>query len=712
MQSSQLHTLGSPSPVDIGILKSQTSKIEIRNTTVKLWPSLACGDVFSNIATSLHTSIDKRNPEMGFCIHAKILKSGLDSSIYVGNSLLNMYVKCRQFEDAVRLFEEMPNRTVVSWTSMIWGYCQKELADNAISLFRKMLEALQPNEYTLAVMLQACALKRDHRLVQEIHSYVIKYGFTSDNFLLNSLIDAYAESGKLEIAEKLLGTLFSSRDVVSWTSVISGCVRNGMEERALLLFSRMQEDGIMPNEVTILSILQACSRMSNWKYFRWIHGLIMKAEWCTNSLVMNSLVEMYSTNGYFKEGRKIFCNLCFCGEGLYLRPETMANLLHECGDSGFLKLGEEIHGYLIKHGFFPCTVLENSLIGMYGEKERVDSALQLFRMRSKDVISWNSMLTCLVKNEQFSEALDLLSEIHINGSRYEIFPDFVMMLMSIQACSNLSSLHLGQIIHGYLTRTGLVCDIFVQNSLIDFYAKSGRLDFSRKIFDEMNQKDLGSWNSMIAAYGMNGNGTSALTIYSELKESRAYQPNEITFVNILSACAHAGLVKIGFDIFNQMNNYDVEPSMEHFACMVDLLGRSGKLEEAQDFIEKMPLKAGPDVWGALLGACSLFGNVAIAERAGKALSVLEPKSKVWRVALSNIYANAGRWEDVANLRAEMRRSEEMRKEGGWSSVEVKGDVFSFMVGDIRHPQTTVIYKVLNGLHEHMRNDAMLELGVS
>ncbi|CAK9141940.1 unnamed protein product [Ilex paraguariensis] len=707
MHSFQLQPFRLPLVFDNENPLRRTSLVEPKQklTPLTLLPSQ---DVYTDAVTSLRICTQRKSLKLGYCIHAKILKLGIHGHVFVGNSLLDMYTKCGQIEDAAKLFEYMPNRTVVSWTSMMSGYHCNGLVDKAISLFLEMLEILQPNEYTLAVLLQACATKGYSIFVQTIHCYAIKYGFIADNFLQNSLIDAYAKSGMLAAAEKLLEKL-SCRDVVSWTTVISGCVYNGMVERALILFSRMQQDGVMPNEVTILSILQACSEINNWQIFRWIHGIIIKAEWYRNALVMNSLVEMYSTNGYFEEGIKVYCGFCFTGEGAYVGPETIATLLQGCAHSCCLNLGEEIHGYLIKHGFLPSTVVENSLIHMYGENDRVDYAYQVFTgMSNKDLISWNTMITCLVKNEKLAEALSLLRMIHATGARDNVFPDFITMLMSIQVCSKLSSLLMGEIIHGYITRIGMLQYIFVQNSLIDMYAKSGRINFAAKIFEEMEERDLGSWNSMIAAYGINGNGSSALRIFAELKKSGIYEPNGITFTNVLCACAHAGLVHEGLEIFNCMGKvYGVEPNMEHFACVVDLLGRSGRLEEAQNFIETMPVMPGRDVWGTMLGACTLLGDIEVAKRAAKELSVFEPKSKVWRVALSNVCASAGRWEDAAKLRAEIRVSEELVDEGGWSSVEVRGDMVRFMVGETKHPESKLIYEVVEGIHEQIRDANMV-----
>lgn len=664
---------------------------------------------FSNVLLSLRTSIENRNPILGSSLHAKILKLGLDADVFISNSLLNMYVKCGQIKDATKLFDHMPHRTVVSWTCVISGYCQNESVDESILLFSRMLNTMQPNEFTLAVLFQACAVKGDEKLVEVIHSYAIKYGLIADDYLQNSLIDAYAKSGMLGAADRLLDRL-CRRDVVSWTSVISGCVYNGVLKRAIIMFFKMQEDGVLPNEVTMLSMLQACSEINTWEMFSWIHGLVMKQNWCKNALVLNSLIEMYSINGYFNEGTRIFRDMCFIGEGLYPSTETMANLLQGCANSGSLKLGKEIHGYLIKQGFLPYTVIGNSLINMYAENKYADCASKLFvRMANRDIVTWNTIIRCFVKNEQPIEALKLLGEINKDHLRDKVSPDFITMLASLEACSNLALLQEGQIIHSYITKTGLLNDIFIQNALIEMYAKSGRLNLAENIFNEMHERDLSSWNSIIAAYGINGNGTSALQIFGDLKTSETWKPNAITFVNILSACAHGGLVEEGFAIFNFMEkHYGIKPSMEHYACIVHLLGRIGRLKEAEDFIDKMPINPGPDVWGALLGSSVLFDNIPMAEKAAKMLAILQPMSSIWRVALSNAYASVGKWHEVAKLRTELRGLKQFRKEGGWSSVNVGGHEFSFMAGDTRHPNSETIYEVINGMQNHMQDAALFD----
>ncbi|KAK4400888.1 putative pentatricopeptide repeat-containing protein, mitochondrial [Sesamum angolense] len=473
-----------------------------------------------------------------------------------------------------------------------------------------MLESLQPNEFTLAVVLQACALKGYEDLIEVIQCFSIKSGLILDDFLQNCLIDAYAKLGMLRAAEKLLQRLYR-RDVVCWTSVISGCVCNGNAKTALTLFCSMLEDGVLPNDVTMLTILQACSEINDHKVMQWIHGLVLKGSW---------------------------------NEGLYPCPETMASLLQGCGNCGSLKLGEEIHGYFNQTGVSPLT------------------------MAKRDVISWNTIINCFVKNNQPVAELGLLGEIHREGSQDNVYPDFVTLLVSLEACSDLALL------------------------------LQGRPDSAENIFKEMHKRDTGSWNSMIAAYGINGNGTSALKVFADLERSGTRKPNAITFTNVLSACAHTGLVEEGFKIFNSMEkHHNIRPSMEHFTCMVDLLGRAGRVEEAEMFIYKMRMQPGPDVWAALLGACVVVGNVTIAEKAAKELAITEPSSSIWRVALSNAYAAAGKWQEAAEIRAEFRRSKQFIKEGGWSSVNVEGYEFSFMAGDTKHPESAMIYGIIGTL---------------
>ncbi|KAE8672475.1 MYB103 protein [Hibiscus syriacus] len=532
-----------------GGLKLRFGVVLCKLSSPYLFPDFLGKDIELGIVVldALKSCTVSRNLELGSCIHAAVLKSWLQTDVFVNNSLLDMYMKCGCVEYARELFDHMPDRTVASWTAMI---------SEAVKLLER----------------------------------------------------------------------FRSRDVVSWTSIISGSVLHGSMHEALLVFFRMQEDGVAPNEVTIMSILRA--------------------------------LETYLTNGYFTEGIQLFSGFCFDGEGRYLTPETIASLLQYCGHFNHLKLGKQLHGYLIKHGF-SSSIIQNSLINI-----------------------------CLIKNDEFHEALNLLKDIHCNGG--EMRPDFITMLTLIQACSNLSFIMPGQVIHGYITKAGLICDIFIQNALIDMYGRSGKLDLAEEIFAGLPSKDLDSWNSLIAAYGINGNGRLALQAFTKLNNSSPHRPNAITFTNILSACSHTRLVEEGYEIFKSMQK------------------ESGKLEEAEAFIKGMTLKPSNDAWYALLGACGFHGNVCIAERVAEKLSIQDPEGIVWRIALSNIYGYRGHWEDAERVRAQLRQLEGVKK-GRWSTVEVDGKMCKFMVNDTRHPESKSIYAAVSMMVEHASECALNQL---
>ncbi|XP_039114157.1 putative pentatricopeptide repeat-containing protein At3g05240 [Dioscorea cayenensis subsp. rotundata] len=649
----------------------------------------------------LSSCASMRDLKLTTSLHGATLKTGIHSNLFVANSLLDLYLRCGRLDSAFNLFDRMPERDVVSWTSLISGHCCNESADVSISLFLDMLSeesAPLPNEFTIAALLKACALCQDEPMGLGLHGYLIKSGFFEDHFVCNSLIDMYSKLGSVGRAEKVIAGM-SKRGVVSWSALVSGCVLQGMMKKAFCAFMMMLEDEIIPNLVTMLSIIQASSLMGVHSIFGMIHALVVKLGLDADVLVVNSLVQMYCKNSFLEEGLKVFVQFYASNGDFCFDPEVMVSIVQACTFLKSLEQGRWIHGYLVKCGFFPCIVIENSLMDMYAKLEQVDSANLVFRkMENRDIISWNTLMSSFVKNDRAHEVLQYLSEIHSKCSD-DLLPDFVTILSSIDACSEIASLQQGQILHCYAIKSGFSCDTFVSNALIGMYAKSGRIDFAKDIFKEMEFKDLGSWNTMITAYGIQGDGNSALKVFHELNQVGNQKPNGVTFGSIISACSHSGLTVEGSECFKSMRrDYNIEPTMEHYASMVDLLGRSGNLNAAENFIREMNIESSSDVWGSLLGACGINRNIEIAERAAKRLAILEPESNIWRVALSNVYASVGRWEDAVMVRMNMRR-ERSRKEAGWSFVEIAGKEksFRFMVGDTRHPESNMIYGVCNGL---------------
>ncbi|OAY73711.1 Pentatricopeptide repeat-containing protein [Ananas comosus] len=403
--------------------------------------------------------------------------------------------------------------------------------------------------------------------------------------------------------------------------------------KALELFTMMLKDGILPNTVTMLSIIQACSLSHEPSFLRWVHAWATKLELDRNDLIANSLVEMYAKNEFLEEGVKVFYMFYLFDGKVCSDASVVAAIVHGCSLLGSLKHVKEIHGYLTKAGFFPCTVIENSVMGAYAKHGRVDDVHLVFeRMVQRDTVSWNTVISCFVKNDRAGNALEFLGLFH-KLTQIGLQPDFVTILSSIQACSEVASLQQGQVLHSYVIKSGFDVDVYVCNALIDMYAKSGRIDFAELMFREIGFgfKDISSWNSMIAAYGIHGDGSSAMRVFDRLKNEGNHSPNAVTFACVISACGHAGFTEEGYECFKSMKrDYGIEPRTEHYASMVDLFGRSGKLREAVEFIKDMPIQPGPSVWGALLGACGLHWNIEIAEKAAKELAVLEPESDIWK----------------------------------------------------------------------------------
>ncbi|CAN6246571.1 unnamed protein product [Urochloa humidicola] len=675
----------------------------------------AAGNVSSSVAL-LRGAAARRDAPLISAVHAALLKSGAlhpAQSLAAPNSLLHASLQCGLLSPALCLLDETPRRDAATYASLISAHCRRGAPLDALRAFLDMLgdqaqgdyDAVRPNEFTAAAVLQACGLARDWRLGRMVHGYLVAGGFCYDPFVVASLVNMYAKVGDAASARRLVLGL-PCRDVVSWTAIVSGCVLNGMLQEALEVFVMMLEDGILPNNVTMLSVIQACSLMAASELFGPVHALVVLLELEGDASVVHSLIMMYAKNGFVEEAVWLFNGLYLKSGDVCSNEDVLSAILYGCTISGSQKNGEAIHAHLIKMGAFPSISVENSLMGMYARFEQVDALHLLFSgMEVRDIVSWNTVISCLAKSDHVNEAMELFRVLHAGGSG--LAPDFVTVLSIVQACSNAGLLHQGQMLHGRIMKSGFTYDVSVCNALISMYAKLGRIDFAEMIFEMMEIKDLVSWNSMITAYGMHGDGHSALRIFNQLKDAGTPAPNAITFVSVISACSHAGLISEGYKCFESMTtDHGIEPSMDHYACVVDLLGRSGRFVEAEEFIRDMPILPNSSIWGPLLAGCQLHGNVDLAEKAANELSALEPESDIWRVSLSNTYALAGRWKDAAMIRTEMKRVG-LRKETGWSFVDVGGvEGFKFVSADTRHHDAEKIYSVWHSMNKHMADLAV------
>eukprot|EP01018_Ginkgo_biloba_P008711 Gb_07638 [translate_table: standard] len=660
-------------------------------------------------------------------IHDFIISTGLESDIFVSSALIDMYAKCGNMEFARQVFDRMPERDIVSWSAMIGGYAQNEPCDEALKFFRQMLlSGVKPDPVIIASVLPACARLAALQQGKEIHDYIIRSGFESDIFVQNALIDIYTKCGSTEDAHHVFDNM-PERDVVSWSSMIAGHSQNGHCDQTLKLFRQMKLAGVKPSSVTFASVLPACAHLAFVKQGKEIHNYIIRSGLESDIFVGSALIDMYAKCGSIGVARQVFNRLPhrdvvlwnaiiagyaqngLCDEALDLSRQiqrvsvkpnsvTMVSILPACARLASLQQGQEIHAYSIRNGFESDDVVGSALIDMYAKCGSIDVARLVFdRMFCTDVVLWNAMISGYAQSGHCNEALKLFHQIQQTGVK----PDSVTLTSILPACARLANLQQGKEIHDYIVRNEFESDVSVGNVLIDMYAKCGIIEIGRRVFDKMSDKDVISWNSMIAGYGMHGHGVDALRLFYQMQKE-GMTPDYITFIALLSTCSHVGLVDKGWQYFDSMSrDYQIVPRMEHYACMVDLLGRAGHLDEAWDFIKKMPSKPSADVWGSLLGACRVYCNIELAECVAARLFELKPDNAGYYVLLSNIYAAAGRWVDVTNVRTLMKERG-LKKKPGCSWIEVGNRVHSFVVGDRSHPQSEKIYAALESLARQMK----------
>ncbi|XP_058072283.1 pentatricopeptide repeat-containing protein At4g02750-like isoform X2 [Magnolia sinica] len=344
----------------------------------------------------------------------------------------------------------------------------------------------------------------------------------------------------------------------------------------------------------------------------------------------------------------------------------------------------------------------NALIAGYMKYGEISVAEELFGgIHRRNIVSWTAMISGYTQNGLVDRALDMFEEMRRDSS--EVKPNWVTIMSVLPACAHSAALERGKRIHNYASSIGLDSNPSVQTALIAMYAKCGSLVDARCCFERMleNEKGLITWNTMITAYASHGRGLEAITTFEDMIRARL-QPDHITFTGLLSACSHSGMVNQGLKYFNLMSNvYSVEPRVEHYACIVDLLGRAGYLAEAKEIIDQMSIEASPSIWGALLSACRTHGNLEIAEIAARMLFILEPENTGNYVLLSNMYAEVGKWEEVNNLRA-LLKDQGLNKSPGCSWIEINGKGHVFLGGDKSHPQAREIYMLLEALPKQIK----------
>ncbi|XP_027074137.2 pentatricopeptide repeat-containing protein At2g22070 [Coffea arabica] len=678
----------------------------------------------SNLYISLlQTSLKSKDPVAARSIHAQIIKSGLQLGLFVMNNLINVYAKSGFIPDAVKVFDEMPVRNTsswntllsayakrgmireaislfnempeydsVSWTTMIVGYNQLGRSEDAVRMFCKMvLSRILPTQYTFTNVLAACGAIKGLHIGSKVHSFVLKLGFGGNVAVANSLLNMYSKSGDVGTAKVAFDRIelknvsswnwmislhmqhgevdlalaqfdqMKERDIVSWNSMITGYNQHGFDNEALDMFSNMVNGtDLLPDKYTLASVLSACANTQNVTSGKQIHGHIVRTSFGTSGAVGNALISMYSKCGCVEIAQKV------------VRQSGISNL-------DIVAFTALLDGYIKIGDINPARVIFDSL-------------------EERDVVAWTAMIVGYVQNGFYDEGMALFRLMIREGPK----PNNFTLAAMLSICSSLASLNHGKQIHAVALKSLEASSVSVSNALITMYSKAGSIGSAKRLFNLINWKrDHVSWTSMIIALAQHGVADEAIQLFEKML-GLSIKPDHITYVGVLSACTHVGKVEQGRRYYKMMQDvHRIVPTTSHYACMIDLFGRAGLLQEAQCFIQNMPIQPDVIAWGSLLASCKIHKNAELATVAAEKLLSIEPDHSGAFTALANAYSACGRWQEAALVRKSMK-DRQVKKEQGFSWIQIKSEVHVFGVEDALHPQRDAIYRVMDKIWKEIK----------
>ncbi|GAB4851409.1 hypothetical protein Ancab_030811 [Ancistrocladus abbreviatus] len=646
-----------------------------------------------------------RRLDKGLQLHDFVFDNRLDANVLIGNSLISMYIKMARLDLGRSVFIAMKNKDIVSWNSLITGYAQRGNWKEAFKIFLSMKEGgnFVPNVVTFLGLAFACAQSGKVEQGKSIHGFLIRTGLLSDFRLGTALVDMYSKCDDIECAQMVFEEGTFQKGLVSWNSLISGYSHNGYYLKAVMLFKHMITSEFNPDAITIANVLPAYSAFGSLEAIKSIHAIIMKKglEMGGDVVLGTAMIDAYGKCLDVTASKSLFSCIkepnvaawnamlaAYCLNhhadlGLLLFFEmlqsrvspdevTIVVLLQLCGELESLKQGSMAHGYSFSKGFSSHITVENAIMDMYMRCRSVEDSERNFRSISqKTAVTWNTMLSGYAQIGSYSRTIEAFSQMQ---SESKCRPDSVTLISLIQASSAVFSGHGADISHAFLIKLGFGAETSVVNSLIDAYTKNGMIENAISVFMQMGQmRDQCSWNVMIAGYGINGQGLKACELLDQMEEDGC-KPDSITFTSLLSSCVHSGLIEEGCRFFSMMSNkYNIKPGLEHWTCIIDMLGRAGRLEDAYQLLVSHgdALLDSDAIWGALLDACRTNMNSELGELAGKKLLKLAPENCGYHTLFSNLYVSTNRWDEAVKVREVFQDT--LIKKPGLSLVQVCRD---------------------------------------
>ncbi|XP_057970192.1 pentatricopeptide repeat-containing protein At3g02330, mitochondrial [Malania oleifera] len=657
---------------------------------------------------------------LGIQIHGLAVRMGFESDVVTGSALVDMYAKCKNLDYSLQYFYQMPKKNWVSWSAVIAGCIQNDDLARGLELFRKMQEAgVGASQSTYASVFRACAGLSTTKLGSQLHGHSLKTDYGSDVIVGTATLDMYAKCGSLLDAQKLFNSM-PNHNLQSFNAIIVGYARNEKGFEALRLFLHLQKSGLGFDEISLSGAFCACAVIKGLLEGLQVHGLVIKSSFQLNICVSNAILDMYGKCGALMEAQLMFYEMVRRDavswnaiiaaheqngneEGTLsllvwmlhskIEPDefTYGSVLKACAGRQAHDSGMEIHARIIKSGMGLDMFIGSALVDMYCKCGMMEEAEKLhYRIEEQTKVSWNAIISGFSLQKQSEEAQKFFSKMMEMGVK----PDNFTYATVLDTCANLATGGLGKQIHAQIIKEELQSDVYICSTLVDMYSKCGNMQDSRLVFEKAPKRDFVTWNAMISGYAQHGLGENALQIFDSMQLENV-KPNHATFVAVLRACGHVGLVEKGKQYFNSMlSDYDLEPQLEHYSCLVDIIGRSGQVSQALGLILEMPFEADDIIWRTLLSICKIHGNVEVAEKAASSILQLDPQDASAFVLLSNIYADAGMWSEVSKMR-KMMRLYRLKKEPGCSWIEILNEVHTFLVGDEAHPRCKEMYEKLN-----------------
>ncbi|KAL0698077.1 hypothetical protein Bca4012_054199 [Brassica carinata] len=596
-------------------------------------------------------------------------------------------------------------------------YLQASQYSSLLQCFGDMIESnLECDSVTFILVLSTAVRLDSLALGKQVHCMAMKLGFDLMLTVSNSLINMYCKLRKVGLARTVFNSM-SERDLISWNSVISGFAQSGLEVEAVCLFTQLLRCGLTPDHYTMTSVLKATSSLSeSLSLNKQVHVHAIKTNNVGDSFVSTVLIDAYSRNKCMKEAEVLFernrfdlvaCNAMMSGytqsndghktlelfalmhkQGERSDDFTLATVVKTCGSLFAINQGKQVHAYAIKSGYDLDLWVSSGVLDMYVKCGDMKAAHFAFNcIPVPDDVAWTTMISGCIENGEEEQAFHVYSQMRLKG----VLPDEFTIATLAKASSCLTALEQGRQIHANALKLNCTGDTFVGTSLVDMYAKCGSIDDAYTLFKRIETRNIAAWNAMLVGLAQHGEGKEALQLFKEMN-SLGIKPDKVTFMGVLSACSHSGLVSEAYKQIQSMHrDYGIEPEIEHYSCLADALGRAGLVREAEKLIESMSLEASASMYRALLAACRVQGDTKTGKRVATKLLELEPSDSSAYVLLSNMYAAASKWCEVKLART-MMRGQNVKKDPGFSWIEVKNKIHLFVVDDRSNPQAELIHR--------------------